>query len=479
MEDTKQIPTGVVIVPTPGMGHLIPLAEFARRLVFLHHGLTVTFIIPNDGLFVESQKKLLQTLPTSVSFTFLPPVSFSDLPEDSKIETRIALTLTRSIIHVRESFKVIAESTRVVALVVDLFGTEVFELAKEFSVKPYIFFPSTAMALSLALYLPELDETTSCEYRDLPEPVRLPGCVPIQANDLTEPIQDRKNDAYKRVLQMVKGYNLAAGILVNSFLDLEPGAFKALKQKSVLQGTPPVFPVGPLTQTGSSSTHGIDEPADKCLSWLNKQPKESVLFISFGSGGTLSQEQFVELALGLEMSGQRFIWVVKCPNDKKSNATYFGDQGLKDPLEFLPEGFLERTKEVGLLVTNWAPQVQILSHESTGGFLSHCGWNSSLESIVNGVPLIAWPLFAEQRMNAVLLADDLKVALRVKVNEKGLVVHQNIANNARCLIEGDEGKLLRDKVRQLKEAARMVLTEEGSSTTSLAEVVQIWKTHKD
>ncbi|GLT67931.1 hypothetical protein SLA2020_402040 [Shorea laevis] len=175
------------------------------------------------------------------------------------------------------------------------------------------------------------------------------------------------------------------------------------------------------------------------------------------------------------MSRQRFLWVVKSPHDKATNATYFGVEGIGDPFEFLPNGFLERTKGVGLVVPSWAPQAQILSHGSTGGFVTHCGWNSTLESIVHGVPLIAWPLYAEQRMNAVLLADDLKVALRVKAKENGVVGREDIAEYAKGLMEGEEGKLLRNRMQKLKDAAKNVLSPDGSSTKSLAQMVEMWK----
>ncbi|CAK9163047.1 unnamed protein product [Ilex paraguariensis] len=288
-----------------------------------------------------------------------------------------------------------------------------------------MFFPTTAMVLSMVLNLPKLDQAIAGEYKNLPEPVRLPGCVPLHGEDLADPFQDRKNGAYRLVLDMSKLYNLAEGIMVNSFLDLEPGAFKVLKEEGWCK--PPVYPVGPLIQMGSIS---VGDGSD-CLRWLDKQPIGSVLFVSFGSGGTLSHEQLNELALGLEMSGHRFLWVVRSPpHDKSANASYFGARSINDPFDFLPSGFLERTKGVGLVVPSWAPQVQVLSHGSTGGFLSHCGWNSILESIVYGVPLIAWPLHAEQRTNAALLTDYLKVALRVKPNENGIVERGQIAKYA-------------------------------------------------
>ncbi|GMN73705.1 hypothetical protein TIFTF001_055373, partial [Ficus carica] len=413
MEDQK--PPHVAIVPSPGIGHLIPLLEFSKRLV-VRHNFAVTFLVPNDGSAMEYSKKLLQSLPKpmAISSIFLPHVSFDDLPADAVIETRIALSVTRSLPAIRQSFKAMAESTRLVALVVDMFGLDAFHVAKEFNVLPYVFYTCNALSMSLEFHLPKLDETTTCEYRDLSEPVKLPGCVPVHGRDLMNPVQDRKNPIYKEVINMIKQLHDAAGLIINTFVDLEPNALKALKER--FYSNPPVYSVGPAVQIGSS---GFD--SGKCLSWLDKQPQGSVLYVSFGSGGTLSQEQMTELALGLGMSATRFLWVVKNPHDEEASAAYFNMESNKDPFDYLPKGFLERTRDVGLVVSSWAPQVPILSHSSTGGFLSHCGWNSTLESIVHGVPLIAWPLYAEQRTNAVLLAEDVKVAIRVKVNDKGLV----------------------------------------------------------
>ncbi|KAI8572713.1 hypothetical protein RHMOL_Rhmol01G0221200 [Rhododendron molle] len=116
-------------------------------------------------------------------------------------------------------------------MVVDLFGSDAFDVAAEFNVSPYMFYPSTAMVLSLFLYLPKLDESVSCEYRDLPEPVRIPGCIPVHGKDLLDPVQDRKNDAYKWVLHHAKRYGLAEVIMVNSFKELEGGATKSLQEE--------------------------------------------------------------------------------------------------------------------------------------------------------------------------------------------------------------------------------------------------------
>ncbi|KAF6173003.1 hypothetical protein GIB67_006379 [Kingdonia uniflora] len=464
MEKTSHI----IILPSPGMGHLIPLTEFAKRLVH-HHNFSVTFTIPGVGPPSKAQQLVVNSLPNTITSILLPPVNLDDLDPNAKIEPRISLTVSRSLPYLRNVFADIMAEKRVVALVVDLFGTDAFDIANEFGVPPYIFYPTTAMCLSLFLYLPKLDAMYDCEYRDLPEPIRLNGCAPVHGRDLLDPAQDRNNDAYKVLLHQTKRYKLAEGILVNSFIDLEPGALKGLNEEG--SDGPPVYPVGPLVRSSGDD----DKDGSRCLEWLDQQPGGSVLFVSFGSGGTLSSEQLNELASGLEMSQQRFLWVVRSPSDKIANATYFSAQSIDNPFDFLPKGFLDRTKGVGLVVPSWAPQIPVLNHDSTGGFLTHCGWNSTLESIVHGVPLIAWPLFAEQNMNAVMLTDGLNIALRPKANENGVVGREEIARVVKGLMEGEEGKGIRNKMRDLKGAAARVLSEEGSSSKSISDVVNKWK----
>ncbi|XP_075085210.1 hydroquinone glucosyltransferase-like [Nicotiana tabacum] len=146
----------VVLLPTPGMGHLIPLVEFAKRLIY-ERNFSITVILPTDGLISKSQNKFLNSLPSTMNYLLLPPVNFSDLPDDVKAKTRISLTVTRSLPSFREVFMLLVETKKIVALVVDLFGTDTFDVAKEFNVSPYIFYPTTAMCLSLFLYLPTLD----------------------------------------------------------------------------------------------------------------------------------------------------------------------------------------------------------------------------------------------------------------------------------------------------------------------------------
>ncbi|KAL5984685.1 hypothetical protein ACLOJK_041306 [Asimina triloba] len=473
MEDTTT--PHVAILPSPGMGHLIPLAELARHLVHTHN-LSVTVISASNDPSRKAQDAVAAALPTNVNAMSLPPVSTDDLPPHTNIETTIITTMLRSLPSLRQALRTLASTTRLVALIADLFGPDAFDVAREFGVAPYLFFTSSAMGLSFCLHLPALDQQYSGEYRDMPEPLELPGCVPLHGKDFVDPVQDRKNEGYRLFLRNVKRFREADGILVNSFEELQPSCVKALREDRAAN-FPPIYPVGPLTRRKESSSSSTSHDQEYCLRWLDKQPRGSVLFVCFGSGGTLTAEQLHELALGLEMSEQRFLWVARCPNDKDAGASFFGGGSSKDPLAFLPRGFEARTKHVGVVIPWRAPQVQVLSHKSTGGFITHCGWNSTLESIVHGVPMIAWPLYAEQKMNAVMMVGELKVALRPAADERGMVGREEIAGVVKCLMEGEEGKRLRRRMEELKVGSAKALAEAeaGSSYTALSGLAGKWK----
>jgi hydroquinone glucosyltransferase len=170
--------------------------------------------------------------------------------------------------------------------------------------------------------------------------------------------------------------------------------------------------------------------------------------------------------------------VARKPSDASASATFFnvgGDFKVNDPKAYLPKGFLQRTKEVGLVVPTWAPQVAVLRHPSTGAFVSHCGWNSTLESMTHGVPMITWPLYTEQRMNATMLAEEVGVAVKPAF-KKGVVDREEIERVVRLVIEGEEGKVLRRRARELKDSAVKAVEFGGSSYESLSQVVKQWKT---
>ncbi|KAG9440932.1 hypothetical protein H6P81_021097 [Aristolochia fimbriata] len=364
-------------------------------------------------------------------------------------------------------------------LVVDIFGTDVFDVAHELRLPKYIFFTSTALLLSLMMWLPALDEEVHGEYVDLESPIRVPGCKPIPVVDLMDPLLDRSDERYRWFLYQASRFPLADGILINTSQVLEPVTLKALSEDPHLKRipTPAVYPVGPVTESDVGPLSCRESPSP-ILKWLDGQPPGSVIYVSFGSGGTLSAEQVTELAWGLELSQQRFVWVVRAPTGSEGPGSYFtAGGGAGEPSEYLPDGFLSRTRGRGLVVPSWAPQREILRHGAVGAFLSHCGWNSALESIVRGVAIIAWPLYAEQKSNASTLAEELGVAVKVVRRPGGECVgREEVERVVRLMMEGEEGKAMKTRMKELGKKVLSGLDEGGSSFRSLQEVINIWKT---
>ncbi|KAJ7000165.1 UDP-glycosyltransferase 88A1-like [Populus alba x Populus x berolinensis] len=137
----------------------------------------------------------------------------------------------------------------------------------------------------------------------------------------------------------------------------------------------------------------------------------------------------------------------------------------------LPEGFLDRTKERGLVLKSLAPQVAVLNHPSVGGFVSHCGWNLVLEAVCAGVPLVAWPLYAEQRVNRIFLVEEMKLALPMNESDDRFVSSAEVEERVLGLMESEEGKLIRERTIAMKIAAEAALNEGGSSRVALSKLV--------
>jgi hypothetical protein len=199
-----------------------------------------------------------------------------------------------------------------------------------------------------------------------------------------------------------------------------------------------------------------------------------VVYLCFGSRGTFSIPQLKEIAEGLERSGHRFLWVVKRPIQENHGMNQVANTtGEFELSSVLPSGFIERTKERGLVVRSWAPQVEVLSRESIGGFVSHCGWNSVLEGVVAGVPMIAWPLYAEQHVNRNVMVDDMKIAVAVEQREGDRFVSGvEVEKRVREVMESERGAEIRERSLKFKDMARDALGEFGSSTKALANFVQ-------
>nr|AYR16618.1 UDP-glucosyltransferase UGT72AJ3 [Polygala tenuifolia] len=463
----------VAILASPGLGHLIPVIELGKRFVTQHNFNVTLFVAPSPTSKAEAQQLQSATTPKIFDIVELPPIDISNIIEPGAAVVRVLRVIMREI---RQSLRSAISNMQSLpnALIVDLFGTESMSIAEEFNMLKYIFLPANASFLALTIYTPFLDKQVEGEYEEQKEVLRIPGCSPVRPEDVVDPMLDRSNLQYHEYVQM--GVEMAQGhvdgFLLNTWEDLQPKEMKAFRDDNQLGRIvkAPVYPVGPLVRPSGSSGRSS---ARKLFDWLDIQPSKSVIYVSFGSGGTLSYQQVTEIAWGLELSQKRFVWVVRPPSSDSTDAAFFhGGGDNRDPCTYLPEGFTKRTQHVGIVIPMWAPQMDILSHPSIGGFLSHCGWNSTLESLLNGVRMIAWPLYAEQRLNARLLTDGLGVAVQPKeLPVKREVGREEIEEMVRKVMEdGKDG--IRSRVNELKNGAQKALCKGGSSYDALYLIVK-------
>ncbi|XP_009608461.2 anthocyanidin 3-O-glucosyltransferase 5-like [Nicotiana tomentosiformis] len=466
----------IAILSSPGMGHLIPVLVLGNRLA-AHYNIKITILaITTSSSSAETEflkKSTLTNEKKTIEIIPIPSVDISHLINSStKVFTQLRLMVREALPKIHST---IASMTHCPdALIVDIFCTQILPIAEEFKISKYAYHPTTAWTLALAIYCQVFDKEIEGEYVDLKDPLKIPGCKALRPDDVVDPLLDRSDQQYEEYLKLGMEYAAFDGILINTWEDLEPETIKALrineKLRSILKVPVfPIYPVGPLRRTVETN-----EP-DEVIQWLDKQNNESVLFVSFGSGGTLSTKQITELAWGLELSQQKFVWVVRPPSDGDADSAYLNSTGkeTRGMSGYLPEGFLTRTKDMGLVVPMWANQVEILGHSSVGGFLTHCGWNSTVESLTNGVPMIAWPLYAEQKMNAAMLTEELGVAIRPAIlPTKKLVKREEIQGMVRILMQTKEGKRIKEMAKKLKKSAENALSEGGSSYNSICELVK-------
>lgn len=487
----------LVFVPFESTGHLVPMVELAKALLRRDPLLSISVLLMKPSLDFGADT-YLHSLSPFPRLRFVDLRHYSD-PGDTPNPNPSVINPERFVFDFIESHKPhvrrfveAEESRRLAGFVFDMFCTCLMECANEFSVPSYVFFASSFGFLGLSFHFLSLREESAediqARYEDSGEELSVPCfATPVPARVL--PPAAYQNTAVSDLFfRGVKRFKEAEGIMVNSFSELEEYAFRALSGNDSL---PPVYPVGPLLNLdGSSGGHGRNDPSEAAsiLGWLDAQPQSSVVFLCFGSFGSFQGRlQVAEIATALERSGHRFLWSLRKPPPKgkiELPASY------EDPAEVLPEGFLERTESLGRVI-GWAPQLAVLSHPSVGAFVSHCGWNSILESIWCGVPVAAWPLYAEQKMNAFELIKELGMAAEVRMDyhkkgglegkeEDDVVTAEEILKGIMEAMSDDQkksGELLRRKVREMKEASRRAVMEGGSSYEALAKVINAIHIH--
>ncbi|OWM87455.1 UDP-glycosyltransferase 76B1-like [Punica granatum] len=268
---------------------------------------------------------------------------------------------------------------------------------------------------------------------------------PLRLKDL--PILETENpeELYRLLESMVKELKGCSGLISNSFEELEPAK---LNESGGMEVPVPVFSIGPFHKYFPASSSSLLKQDKSSLLWLDKQAPNSVLYVSFGSLASIDAAQFEEIASGLLESEQPFLWVVR--------------PGLVHGLDLLPGRFMGAVSGRGLIV-QWAPQQEVLAHPSVGGFWSHCGWNSTLESICEGVPMICMPCFGDQRVNARFISHIWRIGLQLE----GKAQRGDIRNAIRRLMMSEEGEEIRGRMRNLKAKVDYCVKPEGSSYDAL------------
>ncbi|CAL5339684.1 unnamed protein product [Camellia sinensis] len=393
----------LVFMPAQGMGHIVSMVEFAKRQHDQHQRFSITILLvkpfhpPSYNLYVES----LAASDTGFRYVHLPPPlplppppqpqlqpppeqlvltspekNFSDFLESYKHHVRDAI-----VNHVLSSSPA---TTRLAGLVVDFFYTPTIDIAD--AALTFLFFPSGAAFLGLMLHLPI--RHTELTVSDPNSVTHFPSYANPVPTSVLPAFLFNKHGGYTCLLNHARRFREKKGIIVNTFKELESCAVKSLVDSTE---SPPVYAVGPLQDLAGDARSGSDR--EEIVKWLDEQPPSSVPFLCFGSLGSFGPPQVAEIAAAVEKSGHRFLWSIRRPPPQGVFEMPTDCGGDYDG--FLPEGFLKRMENRGM-VCGWAPQTTVLGHAAVGGFVSHCGWNSILESLWVGVPIVTWAMYAEQ-----------------------------------------------------------------------------------
>ncbi|KAK1392433.1 scopoletin glucosyltransferase-like [Heracleum sosnowskyi] len=464
----------VLILPYLTPSHMIPLVTIGR--LFAARGVTVTILTtPCNALLLRSSidQDLVSDRKISIhELTF--PTKEVGLPEgienfNAVTSSEMSTKVFYGIMLLRKPMEDFIRKLSPNCIFSDMFYPWTADLANELNIPRLMFYPSSflyhCVTHSLSVYAPHdtvESETESFLVPNLPHKIEMKRCqlqehvkVKTRYGELIKAIKESEKKSY--------------GMVHDTFYELEPAYTdhygKVKKSK--------FWHIGPIFQffKKAETFRGSSFEQHYCLSWLDTQKPDSVLYICFGSIVRFSDAQLTEIALALEASNIQFIWVVR--------------KGVELQETWLPSGFEERMvkKNKGLLVREWVPQVKILDHSSTGGFMTHCGWNSVLEAAVAGVPLVTWPLFAEQFYNEKLV-ELLKVGVRVGADvwnsgfeiESPLVGREMIENALSRLMDGsDESLMIRRRAQEIAHMARGAVLDAGSSLNQLTDLIEEMK----
>ncbi|KAF3457392.1 hypothetical protein FNV43_RR02049 [Rhamnella rubrinervis] len=471
----------IVMLPFMAHGHLIPFLELAKQIKHRASSFTVTIATTSRNIqYLRSTISASNSSASSeINFADLPfDSSHHGLPPNTENTENVPPNKLGDFLHSSTSLeapfrKLIADITGKegrppVCIISDVFFGWATTIAESLGTINISFTTGgaygTAAYVSLWLNLPHF-HTGADEFTLLGFPER----CRFHRTQLHPYVRAANGtDQWSRFMQPQISLSLkSSGWLANTVIEMEPFGMEILQNFINL----PLWPIGPLlpvpalkSSSGNSTINSAQRTGkvlgistERCLQWLNLQKPNSVIYISFGSQNTIGKTQMMELATGLGKSGRPFIWVIRPPLGFDIKGEFRA--------EWLPLGFEERVTErkLGLIVRNWAPQLEILGHESTGLFLSHCGWNSVMESLSQGVPIMGWPMAAEQAYNSKMLEEEMGVSVELSRGVQSAIVGEKVKEMIEMVMDENvvKGMELRKRAGEVREKMRAAVRDEG------------------
>ncbi|KAJ7976751.1 Glycosyltransferase [Quillaja saponaria] len=455
----------VVMVPFPAQGHLNQLLHLSRLItaynIPVHYVSTATH---NRQATLRIQGWNPESISDNINFHNITLPNFQSPPPNPNAKNKFPSHLQPlfdACSHLREPMtgllkSLSLESKRVIVIHDSMMASVVQDVVTIANAESYTFHSVSAFTVFLCV-LELIGE------KMLPFKPRCDNYIPMHI-EIPSGEGCFTNEFFDFISAQYEFQKLSAGNLYNTSRIIESPYMELMEMSEPNKKHWATGPFNPVTTETKSSKKG----RHSCLDWLDEQERNSVIYISFGTTSTLEDAQIKEIAIGLEQSNQKFIWVLR---DADKCDVFNEDQVRKAEL---PNGFEQRIKGRGLILRDWAPQLEILSHNSTGGFMSHCGWNSCMESITMGIPIAAWPMHSDQPRNSVLITKLLKVGLVVKDwdHRDELVKASVVENVVKKLMASKEGNEIRKKAEELGSSMRKSMDEGGVSRLELDSFIQ-------
>ncbi|KAA0067358.1 UDP-glycosyltransferase 87A1-like [Cucumis melo var. makuwa] len=433
----SQLITHLAALPYPGRGHINALMNFCKLLFLKNPNILISFIVSEEWLsFLAADPK-----PPNLHFSTFPNIIPSELgrANDYPGFFRSVNTILESPIHTLLTHLNPPPSI----IVADPFLSWAVPLANRLNIPVASFWPMSVTVLSCYYHFNLLEENghfpANLSERGEEIVDYIPGVSHTRLADFPTFFSGDGHEIRDLTFEAARSIDKAQFLISTSVYELEPSVVDVFKLKCPF----PVYTIGPCTPYFETPNGCTDE----YLQWLDSQTDCSVLYISHGSFLSVSSAQMDEIVAGVEASGVRFLWVAR-GNDSRLKGV---------------------DREMGMVV-RWCDQLKVLCHSAVGGFWTHCGWNSTMEGVFAGVPMLTWPIFLDQVPNRKKIVEDWKVGVRVNaVGGNDLVRREEIAKLVKRFMNSEsvEGRKMRNRVSELKDICRRAVVEGGSSHSNM------------